>query len=243
MLCIPAIDLLDGRCVRLRQGRYDDVTRYDDDPVARALSFVEAGARRIHIVDLDAARGEPVEKNRRVVARIAAEAGCEIEMGGGVRSRQDVEALLEAGVNYLIVGTVLVRNPDEVAAWVKDYGDVFIAGIDARDGEVKVSGWEEGSSLSDVELAITASELGVCGIVHTNIARDGMLSGPDIERSIMVAESCGLPVTVSGGVSCIDDVRRAWELRDRGLGGIILGKAVYDGRIDLKEVFLEFPQV
>ncbi|MEM5947321.1 1-(5-phosphoribosyl)-5-[(5-phosphoribosylamino)methylideneamino]imidazole-4-carboxamide isomerase [Spirochaetia bacterium 38H-sp] len=242
MLCIPAIDLLGGRCVRLRQGRYDDVTIYDDNPLSRALSFVRAGAKRIHIVDLDAARGEPSEKNRRVAAEIAREAGCEIELGGGIRTRRDVELLLEAGVDYLILGTVLVKNPSEVEEWVSEYGNFFIAGIDARDGLVKISGWEEGSSLSDIELAKKAKTMGLCGVVHTNIARDGMLTGPDIERSIVVAEASGLPVTVSGGVSCMQDVRRAWDSRHRGLGGIILGKAVYDGRIDLTEVFSEFPQ-
>ncbi|AEJ60405.1 1-(5-phosphoribosyl)-5-((5- phosphoribosylamino)methylideneamino) imidazole-4-carboxamide isomerase [Spirochaeta thermophila DSM 6578] len=242
MWCVPAIDVLEGRGVRLLQGDYGRVTVYDEDPVARVRAFVEAGARRVHVVDLDAARGRG--DNRGVIARMvrAAGEGVVVEVGGGVRTERDVEELLSVGAGALVVGTVLVRDPGRVERWVQQYGRVFWAGIDARDGVVRVQGWEEEGGVEDVALAGRARDLGLCGVIYTNIARDGMLSGPDVEGARRVGEAAGLPVVVSGGVGGVEDVRRVAAEGGRWVCGVILGKAVYEGRVDLPALFREFPQ-
>jgi phosphoribosylformimino-5-aminoimidazole carboxamide ribotide isomerase len=237
MTIIPAIDLLGGRCVRLYKGRYDESVTYNDDPVKTAEAFCEAGARRIHVVDLDAARSDG--SNRTVLREIRRAVPAVIETGGGIRSEKDVEELLEAGADRLILGTVLVRNPDLVEGWIRKYGPRFIAGIDALNGLVKVAGWEKSGGVSDLDLASRAAELGFISIIYTNIDRDGTLEGPDLERTLQVAEASGLPVIVSGGISGIGDCQRAARhLRppgSPGITGIITGKAVYEGRIDLAE--------
>lgn len=236
MTIIPAIDLLGGRCVRLFKGRYDESVTYSNDPVETAAAFCEAGARRIHVVDLDAARSDGT--NREVIREIRRAVPSVIEVGGGIRTERDVEELLEAGADRLILGTVLARDPECVEGWIKKYGPLFIAGIDALNGTVKVAGWEKSGGISDLDLASRARESGFISIIYTNIDRDGTLEGPDLERTILVAEVSGLPVIVSGGVSGIEDCRRAAEVAPPqgggpGITGIITGKAVYEGRIDL----------
>ena len=228
---IPAIDLLEGRCVRLTQGSYRDVSVYSDDPVEVARRFVEAGARRIHLVDLDAARGSG--NNREVVARVRSAVIGLIEAGGGVREDSDVAELFDAGVDRIVVGTLLARDPDRVAGWCAAHPGAVLAGIDARDGRVMVAGWQSGTGLADIELAKRARELGCAGIVYTSIARDGMLAGPDIERTNMVAGAGDLPVVLSGGVSSIDDIEVAARAGHPGIRGIIVGKAIYTGTVDL----------
>ena len=233
MVYIPAIDVLGGKCVRLRQGSYADVTSYEADPASVARRLVEAGAGRIHLVDLDAARGSG--DNRAVIRRIRAEAPCVLELGGGVRTADDAEALLSLGIDRLVVGTTLAREPRTVASWVRRFGDVFIAGIDARNGEVRVSGWEEGAGVVDTDLARTANDIGMISIIYTSIAVDGMMSGPDLGRTAVVAEASGLPVIVSGGVGSLADVRKVLDAGHPGIVGIISGKAIYEGRIDVKK--------
>jgi len=235
---IPAIDLLDGRCVRLSQGSYSDVSVYGDDPVSVARSFIEAGARRIHLVDLDAARGSG--NNRGPIARIRAAVSAVVEVGGGVRTDADVAELIDAGVDRIIVGTVLARDPGMVARWCAAHrqaadGVLLLAGIDARDGRVMIAGWEAGTGIADTELAVRAREIGCAGIIYTNIARDGMLSGPDVERTNLIAEAGKLPVVLSGGVSSADDIARAVREGHPGLQGIIVGKALYTGKVELAE--------
>jgi phosphoribosylformimino-5-aminoimidazole carboxamide ribotide isomerase len=159
-----------------------------------------------------------------------------VEVGGGVRNEADVEELLEAGADRLIVGTLLVREPETVARWVKRYGSVFIGGIDARGGEVKVAGWEEGSKLLDTELAARCRALGLISLVYTNIDRDGTLSGPDLERTLLVAEAAGLPVILSGGIASMADFEAVSKANHPLLAGVITGKALYQNRIDLAEV-------
>ncbi|MCL1817861.1 MAG: HisA/HisF-related TIM barrel protein [Spirochaetaceae bacterium] len=243
MIIIPALDLLGGTCVRLRQGDYSEAVSYSSaDPVLRARLFEEAGMRRIHIVDLDAAKGEG-KNNRGLLRRIREEVSCRIEAGGGIRSEKDVEELLAAGVDRLILGTVLVRDPRAAAAWIRRYGRKFIAGIDAFDGEVRVSGWREGAALRDTELARQAADMGAVSIIYTNIARDGMLAGPDIERTLAVGRAAGIPVILSGGVSRPEDVREAAVKGDGIIPALIAGKAVYEGKIDLAELAREYPQV
>ena len=236
MLVIPAIDLLGGKCVRLYKGDYSKVTVYSDNPVAMAKEFVASGAKRIHLVDLDAARGGV--NNRYVIARICREVNALFELGGGIRTEDDVKEIVDIGVDRLILGTVFARDPECGARWTAQYGKKFIAGIDALDGEVKVSGWQQGSSLSDVNLAKKAAECGMCSIIYTNIVKDGTLSGPDTERTLTVAEASGIPVTVSGGISCEQDFADiVSNPRCAGrIGGIITGKGFYEKKFDLAAV-------
>lgn len=240
MTIIPAIDLLDGKCVRLYRGDYAQSTEYKIDPVEVAAQFVREGARRIHLVDLNAARGGATDRgsnNRKIIAAIRATVPeAVIEVGGGIRSAQDVEELKGIGVDRLIVGTVLVRRPELVEQWAARYPETFIAGIDAKDGEVRISGWEEGSSLTDTEAARLAREAGAVSIIYTNIQRDGTLQGPDIENSLMVADAGGLPVIVSGGIRGMQDFEEIKQISADRIAGVITGKAIYEQRIKLSEV-------
>lgn len=239
MLVVPAIDLLGGRCVRLNQGDYSQAETYELDPIEVARGFAAAGAKRIHLVDLDAAR-TGAGTNRSVIGAIRRSVDVLVEVGGGIRTEDDVKSLVDQGVDRLVVGTVLVKQPDLVAGWAAKYGPKFVAGIDARDGNVKVSGWEEGSALQDTVLAARCRDLGLISIVYTNIARDGMLGGPDLERTLEVAEAAGLPVILSGGISSMDDFEAIRRADHPLLAGVITGKALYKNRIDLAEVIRRY---
>ena len=240
MLIIPAIDLLDGKCVRLYKGDYSKVTVYSDDPVAMARSFVTSGAKRIHLVDLDAARGSA--NNRSIIAEICRQVDALFELGGGIRTQDDVKEIVDIGVDRLILGTVFAKDPECGARWTAQFGKKFIAGIDALDGEVKVSGWQQGVRMADTELAKKAAECGMCSIIYTNIVKDGTLSGPDTERTLTIAEVSGLPVTVSGGISCAQDFADiVHNPRCAGrIGGIITGKGFYEKRFDLASVIARY---
>ncbi len=242
MLVIPAIDLIDGRCVRLRQGAYDQATVYDGDPVDVALRFVEAGARRIHLVDLDAARGGA--GNRATIARLRRALSCQLEVGGGIRDEGTLQQVLDLGIDFAVVGTVLARDPDEVARWAarEGRGARMLASIDARDGVVQVAGWQETSSLMATELAATAGRIGLAAVQYTNIARDGMLTGPDISGTMAVQEHCSIPVILSGGIASTEDT--AQLLADgSSLAGFIVGRAIYEGAFDLAQaIALAGPQ-
>ena len=240
MLIIPAIDLLDGKCVRLYKGDYSKVTVYSDDPVAMARSFVTSGAKRIHLVDLDAARGSA--NNRSIIADICRQVDALFELGGGIRTQDDVKEIVDIGVDRLILGTVFAKNPECGARWTAQFGKKFIAGIDALNGEVKVSGWQQGVRMADTELAKKAAECGMCSIIYTNIVKDGTLSGPDTERTLTIAEVSGLPVTVSGGISCAQDFADiVHNPRCAGrIGGIITGKGFYEKRFDLASVIARY---
>ena len=232
MLMIPAIDVLNGSCVRLYQGDYGKAQQYDSDPVAVARRFEAAGAKRIHVVDLDAARGNG-SHNRGVIRDVVAAVGCEVEVGGGIRSERDVEALLAAGVEYLIVGTLLAKEPKRVAGWVKAYGEHFYAGIDSRNGRVSIAGWEKDSHIKDVDLAKQVESFGLSGIVYTNIAVDGTLEGPDINGTNRIAEVSNVPVILSGGISSLTDVETVCESAHPAVIGMITGKAIYEGALDI----------
>lgn len=237
---IPAIDILSGRCVRLTQGSYDEVKEYDADPLSVAERFAAAGARRIHIVDLDGADGRP-EVNRTAIEQIRKKLNLALEVGGGIRDEESVKRLLDIGVDRLILGTVLARDPESVAEWVQKYGGRFIGGIDARDGEVKVSGWRESTSINAIDLASLAEGMGVSSIIYTNISQDGMLAGPDIEGTSALARKAQIPVILSGGISSLDDLRRISAEADPFVVGAVTGKALYEGRIEPEELFREFP--
>jgi len=239
MVIIPAIDLLNGECVRLFKGDYGEVKSYEKDPSRVAESFESLGIRRLHLVDLDAARGEG-KNNRAAVRKIRAAFSGIIELGGGVREEEDVRELLEIGVDKLIVGTVLAREPEKVKGWITKFGAVFIAGIDALNGEVKVSGWEKGTALRDEDLAGTCALMGIGNIIYTNIDRDGTLAGPDLENTNRIAAESGVTVTLSGGISSQEDLRKVFESGHPLLKGVITGKAYYEGRIDLKKAVADF---
>ena len=233
MIAIPAIDLIKGRCVRLTEGAFDTEKAYSDDPAAMAASFAAAGATRLHIVDLDAARGGG--NNRDSIRAIRVAFPGILDVGGGVRSLEDARSLRDIGVDFLVVGTTLAKRPDEVAAWAAELGPVLIAGIDARNGEVQVAGWETGSSMRATDLAARSRELGLVEIIYTDISRDGTLSGPNVPETVAVAEASGLPVVISGGVGGMDDLRSLAEDPPAGVSGVIFGKALYEGRVDLRE--------
>ncbi|HKK49031.1 MAG TPA: 1-(5-phosphoribosyl)-5-[(5-phosphoribosylamino)methylideneamino]imidazole-4-carboxamide isomerase [Alkalispirochaeta sp.] len=231
MIIIPAIDLIDGACVRLRQGSYADTTVYDENPVDMARRLVDAGAQRIHLVDLDAARGSG--DNRSVIRDIRTAVSVELEVGGGVRDHDALQAVLDLGIDYAVVGTVLARDPELVAGWAARAGSRMIASIDARDGWVRVSGWQEDTALRAQDVARRAGTMGLSAVEYTNIARDGMLQGPDIAGTVAVARATEIPVILSGGIAETDDARRVQQLSENLVAGIIVGRALYEGRFDL----------
>ena len=238
MTVIPSIDILGGECVRLVRGDYETVTVYETDPVSIARRFEEAGARRIHVVDLDAARGDP-RTNRKKIRKIRRAVDCTIQLGGGVRQDGDIEELLDLGIDRLVIGTAFVKHPDRIEGWVAHYGDVFMVGIDAMDGMVRISGWETETRILDVQLAARAKAARVAGVIYTSIGRDGTMDGPDIERTNAVADAAGLPVVLSGGIGSMEDIRAVMDQSRDNVVGIILGRAIYEQAVTLEELFAE----
>ena len=235
MVIIPAIDLKNGLCVRLLQGRKSEMTVYNEDPVEVARAFAAAGAEMIHVVDLDGAFSEAGSPNRAVVRRIIDAVNVPIEFGGGVRSLDDVQQLCDAGVAHVVLGTVAAEAPGKVKDFVNRFGSKICVGIDARDGRVMTRGWETATPLMAVDLARSVAECGVERIIYTDIARDGALTGPNIEQTLAVAEAANVRVTASGGVSSLDDIER---LRGAGIDSVIVGKALYEGKFRLEEAVL-----
>jgi phosphoribosylformimino-5-aminoimidazole carboxamide ribotide isomerase len=227
--------------VRLLRGSFSEATPYSDDPVATAKGFADAGARWIHVVDLDAAEGRGGD-NLEMIERVRREVSCRVEAGGGVRDAVGARRLLAAGVDRIVVGTVLVRRPEEVAAWVRSLGPRIAAGIDARDGEVRIAGWTEDTGRTDVAVASGVAGLGVRFLIYTNINRDGTLAGPDIERTNAAARAAALPTLLSGGIGSERDIEDVAERADPLVAGIILGKAVYESRVSLDALFRRHPQ-
>jgi phosphoribosylformimino-5-aminoimidazole carboxamide ribotide isomerase len=235
MLIIPAIDLKDGACVRLRQGRMDDATVFGDDPLAMARRWVEQGARRLHLVDLNGAfAGEPV--NAQAVRSITrAFPDLPVQIGGGIRSRDSAARYLDMGVRWVIIGTQAVKDPEFVSALCGEYPGQVIVGIDAKDGKVATEGWAEVSTVRAVDLARRFAEAGVAAVVYTDIARDGMLSGVNVEATRELAEAGGIPVIASGGVATLADVQALARHAQSGIVGAITGRAIYEGTLDLAE--------
>ncbi|MBA2491267.1 MAG: 1-(5-phosphoribosyl)-5-[(5-phosphoribosylamino)methylideneamino]imidazole-4-carboxamide isomerase [Gammaproteobacteria bacterium] len=234
MLLIPAIDVKDGKCVRLRQGRMNDVTEFSDDPLAMATRWVEAGARRLHVVDLDgAATGAPV--NASLVRRIAAQyPDVPIQIGGGIRDEDTVQAYLDAGVQYVIIGTRAVSAPHFVNDLCLEFPGHIIVGLDAKDGKVAINGWSKLSHHDVVDIAQHFEQDGVAAIVYTDISRDGMMSGVNLEATVKLASSVHIPIIASGGVTSLEDVRAICEVADEGIAGIIIGRALYEGAIEFE---------
>jgi phosphoribosylformimino-5-aminoimidazole carboxamide ribotide isomerase len=232
----PAIDLRAGRCVRLHQGDFDAETVYDDDPVAVARAFAIAGASWIHVVDLDAARtGEPA--NLAVIERIVEAVDCHVECGGGVRSEAAADALLLAGASRVIVGTAAVEHPELVDALCARHPGQVAVGLDARGREVAVRGWVEGSGTDLLALAARFESSGVAALIVTEIARDGTMTGPDVDQLGAVLGATGIPVIASGGVGTLDDlgVLAGLQAGGRHLAGVIAGRAIYEGRFTVAE--------
>ena len=232
MIILPAIDLKDGKCVRLRQGRAEDVTVYSDDPVAQALTWLEQGAEQLHVVDLDGAfQGEP--KHAEVIARIVQAIGIPVEVGGGLRTDAHIERLLQAGVARAIIGTRALDSLDSLASLVKRFGAAIAVGIDARDGFVQVKGWVETTGTRAVDLAKQAESVGVSTIIYTDTATDGMLGGPNLAAMAQMCRAVSCRIIASGGVSAPEHVTALKALGCANLYGAIVGKALYDGKTTL----------
>lgn len=231
MTVLPAIDIRGGRCVRLAQGNYDQETVYDDDAVAVARSFLREGAEWIHVVDLDAAKsGFPV--NHEIVAHIARETNLPIEYGGGVRSLESARKMLELGVARVVVGTKLVADRVMASQMFEAFGQAIVAGLDARDGKVAISGWTEDSPLDVIDFAKEMVDLGAPRFVVTDIARDGMLQGPNLGLLARMLEVVTVPVVQSGGISSLQDVV---AVKETGAEGVIIGKALYEGNLTVAQ--------
>jgi len=235
MLLIPAIDIKGGKCVRLRQGRMDDETVFGDDPVKMANRWVEAGTQRLHLVDLDgAAAGEPA--NFDIIREIAESfPDIDVQIGGGIRSEESIENYLAAGVQYVILGTKAVSAPHFVGDMCSEFPGHVIVGLDAKDGKVAVNGWSKLSSHDVIDLAQRIEENGVVSIVYTDISRDGMLQGVNVENTAKLAESIRIPVIASGGVRNLDDIQQVGERAASGIEGIIAGRSIYEGTLDFNE--------
>ncbi len=232
MKIIPAIDLKEGQCVRLLQGKKDEVTVYSDDPGSTAKKWVDCGAEIIHIVDLDGAF-TGTQKNISGIEKIRKAVDVTLELGGGIRDMERIRFLTDLGIDRIIIGTAAIENPELLKNACREFpGRVFV-GIDTKDGMVAVKGWEEITQKKAIDLSLEMEKIGVAGIIYTDIRRDGMLTGPNIEATREISEAVTIPVIASGGISGMDDIRNLLEIN--GLYGAITGKAIYSGAIDLRE--------
>ena len=232
MILYPAIDLKGGECVRLLRGEMDAATVYNPDPASQARAFQDAGCAWIHVVDLDGAfAGEAV--NGAAVRSILSAVDVPVQLGGGIRSRAHIDTWLEAGISRVILGTVALRDPELVIAACRDHPGRIAVGIDARGGKVAVEGWAETSEITATDLALKFEDAGVAAIIFTDIDRDGALQGPNLEATGALARALSTPVIASGGVSSLDDLRAIARLDKDGVAGAIVGRALYDGRVDV----------
>jgi len=235
MLIIPAIDLKDGVCVRLRQGVMENATVFSEDPLEVAGRWVSAGCRRLHLVDLNGAfAGKPV--NGEIVRKVAQQwPKLPIQIGGGIRSLETIEQYIKAGVSYAIIGTLAVKQPEFVSEACRAFPGKIIVGLDARDGLVATDGWAEQSSRQAVDLAKRFAKDGVAAIVYTDISKDGMMQGCNVEATAVLAKECQLPVIASGGIHVLDDIQKLLAVKASGIVGAITGRAIYEGTLDLAE--------
>lgn len=231
MRIYPAIDIKDGKCVRLLQGRFSDVTVYGDDPVAMAKKWETLGGEWIHVVDLDGAlKGHGV--NAEIIKRLCASVSVPVQTGGGIRTMEDIEAKLQCGIRRVIIGTKAVSSPEFIQKAVEKYGDKIVVGIDAKDGYVAVEGWEKCSEFTAVDFAKQMAALGVRKIVYTDIATDGTLQGPNVEAMREMAAAVDTDVIASGGIGSLEHIQ---SLADTGVEGVIVGRALYTGAVNLKQ--------
>lgn len=236
MQIYPAIDIIDGKAVRLSQGSFDDVTVFNDSPVEAAKDWVDAGATYIHIVDLDGARyGKTFVTD--IIKDIKSKYDVKIETGGGVRTLKDIEDRINAGASRVIIGTAAVKNPELVKEAAEKFGDKIAVGVDAKNGMVAISGWEEISDVTAVDLCLKMKEYGVNTVIYTDISKDGMMSGPNIEFTKDLIEKTGMDIIASGGVSKMEDIE---NVNNINAAGVIIGKALYNGALNLKDVISKF---
>jgi len=234
MILYPAIDLKDGQCVRLRQGEMDQATVFNEDPAAQAKIFEDQGFEWLHVVDLNGAfEGKPV--NGPAVEAIYAASHLPIQLGGGIRDIDTIANWLDKGIDRVILGTAAVRDPDLVREAARDFPGCIAVGIDARDGKVAIEGWAETSEITALDLARRFADAGVAAIIHTDIARDGLLEGLNLDATVELADAVSVPVIASGGLASIDDIKRLVEPACAKLDGAIAGRALYDGRLDAAE--------
>jgi phosphoribosylformimino-5-aminoimidazole carboxamide ribotide isomerase len=240
MLLIPAIDLKDGQCVRLKQGVMDGATVFSDNPAEMARHWIDQGARRLHLVDLNGAfAGKP--KNEPAIKAILKEVGEEIpvQLGGGIRDLDTIERCLDDGISYVIIGTAAVKNPGFLHDACTAFPGHIIVGLDAKDGKVAVDGWSKLTGHDVIDLAQKFEDYGVEAVIYTDIGRDGMLSGVNVEATVKLAQALKIPVIASGGVASIDDVKALCAVADEGIMGAITGRAIYEGRLDFKKAQTE----
>lgn len=231
MVIYPAIDVKDGRCVRLVQGKFNDVTVYSDDPVEMAFKWEKLGAEYLHVVDLDGARtGEP--QNTAIISDIAVNLGIPVQLGGGIRSIEMIEILLCKGIQRVILGTSAVQDPELVKRAVKTFENNVVIGIDAKNGFVAIEGWAKTSNFTATGFAKKMEDLGAKTIIYTDISTDGMLTGPNLKAMEEMVKAVNIDIIASGGVSNVEDIK---NLKDVGVSGAIIGKALYTGNIDLKQ--------
>ncbi|MFN2576799.1 MAG: 1-(5-phosphoribosyl)-5-[(5-phosphoribosylamino)methylideneamino]imidazole-4-carboxamide isomerase [Pyrinomonadaceae bacterium] len=239
MLVIPAIDLKDGKCVRLAEGCQDRVTTYSGSPMEFAERFASAGAQWLHVVDLDGAfqLAGGRSPNRQIAGEIIASLDVDVQFGGGLRTLEDVAEMIEAGAARVVIGTLAVESPAFLAQVVRRFGSRVCVGIDARNGETMVRGWRQSGTVPALELARSMAMAGVTRIVYTDIARDGMLSGLNVEKTCEIARASGLNITASGGVASLDDIRKLIDAGEPLVDSLIIGKALYEDRFTLEEAF------
>lgn len=235
MLILPAIDLRNGRCVRLTQGLKSEAKIYTGEPLEIALSYENDGAKMLHIVDLDGAFAEKESPNRNVVREIVKALNIPVQFGGGLRSIEDVKLLAGFGVNRLIIGTLAIEQPKMLEELIKEFGAKIAVGIDAKNGFVTTRGWEKQENVLATDLTKQMAKIGVERIIYTDIAKDGMLEGVNIEQTVNIAKVAKVKVTASGGVSSLEDIRKLKEFESAGIDSVIIGKAIYEKRFTLKE--------
>ena len=234
MIVIPAVDIKGGRCVRLKQGRMSEETVYSDDPVQMAVTWVRKGAERIHLVDLDGAVGGK-RVNAEVIRSIVRSVGVPVELGGGIRSLDSIQFYLGAGVQWVILGTVAFKNPTLMEEACRRFPGRVMLAIDARDGRVAVEGWTEDTDRSAIDIAGPCDGLGMAAVIYTDIQRDGMSVGSNLQATGELADALETPVIASGGISGIEDIRKVKTLSGRGVTGVITGRALYEGTLDLEQ--------
>jgi phosphoribosylformimino-5-aminoimidazole carboxamide ribotide isomerase len=234
MIVIPAIDLKNGQCVRLEQGLMEKDTVYSDNPAAMARHWQDEGGELLHLVDLDGAFAG-VPKNREAIQAIVAAVDIPTELGGGIRDLETIEAYLSLGIDRVILGTVAKENPALVGEACRRFPGRIVVGIDAKEGLVAVRGWAEVTEKKAIDLAREMEAFGVTAIIYTDIARDGMMQGPNLEATAALADAISIPVIASGGVSCLEDIRNLLQIEASGVAGVITGKAIYSGSLNLRE--------
>ena len=234
MIIIPAVDIKNGKCVRLLQGRMDDETVYSDNPQAMASKWTRLGAQFIHVIDLDGAFAK-IPQNMGSIRKILQSVNVPIQLGGGIRNEETVRIYLEMGVKRVIIGTGAIKKPEFVKKVCKTYPGQIVVGIDARNGKVAIDGWTQTTRIEAMELAKEFEDCGVAAINFTDIHRDGMQTGPNLDAILRLAEAISIPVVASGGVSSIEDIKNLLPLETAGVTGVIIGKALYSGKLDLKE--------